>query len=70
MVLDKTLESPVDSMEIKPGPKGIKPEYSLEGLRLKLKLQYFGQLKPRANSLEKTLVLGKTEGTTEDEMVR
>ena len=42
--------------------KEIHPEYSLEGLMLKLKLQYFGHLKPRANSLEKTLLLGKTEG--------
>ena len=40
----------------------INPEYSLEGLMLKLKLQYFGQLMPRVNSLEKTLMLGKTEG--------
>ena len=38
------------------------PEYSLKGLMLKLKLQYFGHLMQRANSLEKTLVLGKTEG--------
>ena len=38
------------------------PEYSLEGLRLKLKLQYFGHLRQRANSLEKNLMLGKTEG--------
>ena len=48
-------------------------EYSLEGLMLKLKLQYFGLLMRRANSLEKTLMLGKTEGrrrgTTEDKMV-
>ena len=43
-------------------PKEIKPQYSLEGLVLKLKLQYFGQLMQRANSLEKTLMLGKTEG--------
>ena len=54
--------------------KEISPEYSLEGLMLKLKLQYFGHLMGRANSLEKTLMLGKTErqeekGTTEDEMV-
>ena len=43
--------------------KEIKPEYSLEGLMLKLKLQYFGHLMGRANSLEKkTLMLGKTEG--------
>ena len=42
--------------------KEISPEYSLEGLMLKLKLQYFGHLKRRTNSLEKTLLLGKTEG--------
>ena len=42
--------------------KEISPEYSLEGLMLKLKLQYFEYLMPRANSLEKTLVLGKIEG--------
>ena len=42
--------------------KEINPEYSLEGLMLKLKLQYFGHLKQRADSLEKTLILGKTEG--------
>ena len=49
------------------------PEYSLEGLMLKLRLQYFGYLMQTADSLEKTLMLGKTEGreegTTEDEMV-
>ena len=55
--------------------KEINPEYSLEGLMLKLKLQYFGHLMQTADSLEKTLILGKTEGkrrkgTTEDEMVR
>ena len=54
--------------------KEICPECSLEGLMLKLKLQYFGHLMQRTNSLEKTLVLGKTEserrrGPTEDEMV-
>ena len=53
--------------------KEINPEYSLEGLMLKVKLQYFGYLMQRANSLEKTLMLGKTEGRrrrmTEDEMV-
>ena len=43
-------------------PKEINPEYSLEGLMLKLKLQYFGHLMQRADSLEKTLMLGKTEG--------
>ena len=42
--------------------KEISPEYSLEGLMLKLKLQYFGPLRQRTNSLEKTLMLGKTEG--------
>ena len=42
--------------------KEISPEYSLEGLMLKLKLQYFGDLMRRADSLEKTLMLGKTEG--------
>ena len=42
--------------------KEINPEYSLEGLRLKLMLRYFGHLMQRANSLEKTLILGKTEG--------
>ena len=54
--------------------KEIGPEYSLEGLMLKLKLQYFGHLKRRTDSLEKSLMLGKTEGRrrrgmTEDEMV-
>ena len=50
--------------------KEISPEYSLEGLMLKLKLQYFGHLMRRTNSLEKTLMLGKIEGRmTEDEMV-
>ena len=54
--------------------KEIGPEYSLEGLMLKLKLQYFGHLMRRADSFEKTLMLGKIEGrsrrgTTEDEMV-
>ena len=50
VVLDKTLESPLDCKEIKPGnPKGNQPEYSLEGLMVKLKLQYFGHLMQRAN---------------------
>ena len=44
--------------------KEINPEYLLEGLMLKLKLQYFDHLMPRAYSLEKTLMLGKTEGST------
>ena len=55
MVLEKTLESPLDSKEISPG-------CSLEGLMLKLKLQSFGHLMRRADSLEKTLMLGKIEG--------
>ena len=63
MVLEKVLESPLDSKEVKPvNPKGINPEYSLEGLMLKLKLQYFGHVMPRANSLEKILMLGKIKG--------
>ena len=63
MVPEKTLESPLDCKEIKPGnPKGNQPDYSLEGLMLKLKLQYFGHLKQRTDSLEKTLMLGKIEG--------
>ena len=45
--------------------KGISPEYSLEGLMLKLKLQYFGHLMQRADSLKKTLMLGKIEGSGE-----
>ena len=56
------LESPLGSKEIKPvSPKG-NPEYSLDRLMLKLKLQYFGYLMWRADSLEKTLMLRKTEG--------
>ena len=63
MVLEKTLESPLDCKEIKPvNPKEISPEYSPEGLMLKLKLQYFGHLMQRTDSLEKTLRLGKIEG--------
>ena len=63
MVLEKTLESRLDYKEIKPvNPKEISPEYSLEGLMLKLKLQYFGHLMGRTDSFEKTLMLGKTEG--------
>ena len=62
-MLEKSLESPLDGMEIKlVNPKRNNPEYSLEGLMLKLKLQYFGHLMRRANSLEKTLMLRKTEG--------
>ena len=63
MVLEKTLESPLECKEIQPvHPKGISPECSLEGLMLKLKLQYFGHLMRRADSFEKTLMLGKIEG--------
>ena len=63
VVLEKTLESPLDCKEIKPvHPKWNQSEYSLEGLMLKLKLQYFGQLMWRTDSLEKTLMLGKIEG--------
>ena len=66
MVLEKILESPLDCKEIKPAnPKGINPEYSLEGLMLKLKLQYFGHLMWRAESLEKILMVGKIEGRRE-----
>ena len=66
LVLEKTLESPLDSKEIQPVQeksvlKEITPEYSLEGLMLKLKLQYSGYLKQRPDSLEKTLMLGKIE---------
>ena len=63
MVLEKTLESPLDCKEIQPvHPKEISPGYSLEGLMLKLKLQYFGHLMRRADSFAKTLMLGKIEG--------
>ena len=63
MVLEKTLESPLNSKEIQPVIlKEIRPEYSLEGLMLKLKLQYFSHLMPITDSLEKTLVLGKIKG--------
>ena len=63
MVLEKTLESPLDSKEIQPvHPKGNQSEYSLEGLRLKLKLQYFGDLMRRTDSFEKILMLGMIEG--------
>ena len=63
MVLEKTLESPLDCKEIIPvNPKGNQPKYSLEALMLKLKLQYFSHLVQKTNSLDKTMVLGKTEG--------
>ena len=63
MVLEKTLESPSDFREILQSIlKEINPEYSLKGLMLKLKLQYFGHLMQRTDSLEETLMLGKIEG--------
>ena len=65
MVLEKTFESPLDSKAIQRksvNPKEINSEYSLEGLILKLKVQYFGHLMQRVNSLEKTMMLGKIEG--------
>ena len=63
VVLEKTLESPLDCKEIKPvNTKGNQSEYSLEGLMLKLKLQYFSHLMWRTDSLEKTLMRGKIEG--------
>ena len=63
MVLEKTLESPLDCKEIQPVHlKEISPGCSLEGLMLKLKLQYFGHLMQRVDSLEKTLMLGEIGG--------
>ena len=79
MVLDKTLQTPLDCKDIKRKSiqsilKEINPEDSLEGLMVKLKHQYFGHLIRRPNSLEKTLTLGKTEvkrrKRAENEMVR
>ena len=74
MVLEKTLESPLDYKEIQQFIlKEINPDYSLDGLMLKLKLQYFGHLMQRADSFEKTLMMGRLKagekGTTENEMV-
>ena len=62
-MLAESFESPLDWKRIQPVyPKGISPESSLEGLMLKLKLQYFGHLMWRADSFEETLMLGKIEG--------
>ena len=61
MVLEKTLESPLDCKEFQP-VKEISPRCSLEGMMLKLKLQYFGYLMQRIDSLEKTLMLGGIVG--------
>ena len=75
MVLEKTLESLLDCKEVQPvHPKGDQPlGISLEGMMLKLKLQYFGHFMRRVDSLEKTLMLGgiggqEEKGTTQDEM--
>ena len=63
VVLEKTLESPLDCKEIQPvHSEGDQTWVSLEGMMLKLKLQYFGHLMQRAHSFEKTLMLGKIEG--------
>ena len=75
MVLEKTVESPLDCREIQPvHPKGDQSWMFIGGLMLKLKLQYFGDLMWRADSFEKTQMLGKIEGRrrrglTEDEMI-
>ena len=76
VVLEKTLESPLDGKQNKPvNPKGNQPWIFMEGLMLKLKRQYLGHLIWTADSLEKTLMLGKIEGkkekrVAEDDMVR
>ena len=63
LMLEKTLESPLDARRSNQSIlKDINPEYSLEGLMLKLKLQFFGHLMRRTDSLEKMLILGKIEG--------
>ena len=63
MVLEEILENPLDCKEINQSIlKEISPEYSLEGLMLKLKFQYFGHLMQRTDLFEKTLMLGKIEG--------
>ena len=58
----RRLESPLDCKEIKPVDSKGNSQYSLEGLMLKLKFQYFGHLRQRTDSMEKTLMLGKIEG--------
>ena len=68
MVLEKILESPLDYRRSKQLIlKEVSPEYSLEGLMLKLQLQYFGHLMQRMDSLEKTLMLGKIEDREGDD---
>ena len=70
-MLEKTLDSLLDCKEVRPvNPKIINPLYSLEGLMLKLKLKYFGHLIGKADSLEKTLVLGNIEGRRRMELLR
>ena len=71
VVLEKTLKSPLDCKKIQPVHlKEINPGCSLEGLMLKLKVQYFGHLMQRTDSLEKTLMLGKIEGRRRREQQR
>ena len=68
MVLEKTLESHLVCKEIQPvNPKEISPEYSLERLMLKLKLQYFGHPMQRTDSLEKTLMLERLKARGEED---
>ena len=70
MVLEKTLESPLDCKEsIAVNPKGVNPEYSLEGLMLKLMLQYFAHLMRRADSLEKSLMLERLKAGGEGDNI-
>ena len=71
MVLEKTLKSPLDCKEVQPvHPKGNQSRMFIEGLMLKLKLQYFGYLMQITGSLEKTLMLGKIEGGRRREQQR
>ena len=71
MALEKTLESPLDCKEIQPSIlKEINPGISLEGMMLKLKLQYFGHLMRRVDSLEKTVILGGIGGRRRRERQR
>ena len=70
VVLEKTLESPLDSKRIKPvNPKGNQPWIFIGRTEMKLRLQYFGHLMQRGNSLEKTLMLGKIEGRRRKGMI-
>ena len=67
MVLEKTLESPLDCKDNQSILKEISPEYSLEGLMLKLKLQYFGHLMQRTDSFEKTLMMERLKAKGEED---